>query len=238
MRLFRKTDSYGFTLIEVLLAVTLLAVVGVTLSSVYYNGVVISRKGKSTSRLQTQLMWAFMALQEDFHAAVPLVSERLDPEFFAFDGQSAELKFLIHKDNQLYVVYHKSIRESRDVIAQTRLGVSSERNVSVQTGETGGEDERWLWVRSERLLIDVLKQKSVEEFEEVLLRGLEQPVSWFFYNQQDAGTDRWLNQWQGDQPPRGLKVSMVYSDTEQSALNIEKMFVQPAGLASLTAEQN
>jgi prepilin-type N-terminal cleavage/methylation domain-containing protein len=234
MRLKHIRTSAAFTLIEVLLAISLFGLIAATLFSVYHNGVMISRKGKAATQAQMEWMWALNAFRDDFQSAVPFVTDGWSIEFVPFDGQPDRVAFVMASEGALWWVQHYGRREDQDEVFATRLGVRSERNVRIETGETSDSDSgaEWVWLRSIQPLSTAVRGEAPEDVE-ILVRGLTVPPSWSFFKKNIQQDGVWVPDWQGDKHPQGVALKTSYHRDDELSMDIYHVFMNPSGVPDL-----
>ncbi len=172
----------GFTLIEVILGLSIFSLVAMAVYSIFSSGIKLSEKAKSESEIFREARWTLELMAKDLENMVAYDFAGSYPERAPFTGSHQKIDFIIPTPKGLRHVgyYLKSAPETK--IHQVLVGDRHARNVRVDIEQEEGQAPQYL-VREEQDFVDYLNNKSaLEEDIEVMATHVKTDGLRFFYS--------------------------------------------------------
>lgn len=218
-----RSRQYAFTLVELLISVSIFAIIGVVLYSSYRGGVVTWRRINSETALQQKLRYALDRISGDLRNMVFLSN-------LPFEGGADKIKF---------VSLGESAANQGIDIARVSYYLSFDEEEA-----TGGAIVRKEETIKNALSLEVaeenLARKEIRETEPQKEQNLLYGVSELKFNYlavyEESGEDEekeyeWLDSWEEKEAlPMGIKIEFTMTNPEDnSTISLSKRVYIPAG---------
>lgn len=216
----KVTRSYGFTLVEVLLAVVIFSVVGLSLYGSFAAGTRLNRKLESTLRLQRDAVWTLERIARDMENMVDYDFRNSYPELKSFSVEPGSVAFLVPSEQGLKAVRYQLQRSKNGEIRETRIGSMTRENVAVTEQKTIDRREN-VMVREEQDFFSFVSKGFEGAAAEVLLKPLVDDsfkISFLQSQGQEQSEGEWSETWERG-IPRGARILLTIDDG-----NAEKTF--------------
>ncbi len=220
----------GFTLVEILLTVMIVAFLGGSLYAVFAAGLKLDHRAKQSfidldeNRLLAEQFYKDFgrAVFYDFRGSFP------DRKSFSFNGK--EFIFLIEDEDQLKWVRYLLVVPSKGQIKQTRLGVVSKRNVAV-SNLTSTQASLLNLVRDENDFAHFFTAADEPQKREVLSRRVSEEGMRIFCSPSFAGAQKidWESSWDKNFLPAAVRVSLSLKAQSGFEKKLVRDYVLPAG---------
>lgn len=189
--------AQGFTLIEVIVTLTILGFILLMIFSVFRLGLSAWEKGESTKERGQKLRIVPQLISQQIKSIIPykIKSEKAEGDFLAFEGKAHSLKFVSalpikakRPEGFVYVVY--------------------------EFKEGGREGGRLVLYEQRVLNKDFFSEKPEEELGVSLLEGISQ-VRFEYYREEDLlknRTPEWVEEWNAKEKkeiPQALKITIT-----------------------------
>ena len=241
----------GFTLVEVLLGMSICAVIAMTLYIAFANGIKINRKAQNLEGLYREINWTLEDLTLDLENMVPyryikagadenLPTPTATPvaptKSTIFSGQSTSLSLLQATDTGFKVIrYHLQVPQQGSVY-QVIVNRATKKNVSIITRSETTQIKTGLFVREE-IPFAKFDPKNLEPQKdmEILSPSVQEGSLKFSYLYRETDQDNvrltWKKDWNEAFHPMGVRVEMVFVDPlqEEAPLKIQKDIFIPTG---------
>ncbi len=208
-----KTQKNAFTLIEILLAVTLFSIVALSLYGVFSSGMKIQSKIEGASVLYGESFWSLEKMAKDLENAVSYSYANSYPGRLAFLGEENKVSFLIATDSGLRAVSYFSEPFEESFMHKVVVGGHSSKNAKVVTSREESEKDDML-LRTEKSFIEDLNVASDEKkCRQVMISHIKKGSLQFFYayleGDAQAPTVSWKKSWNKDYLPSGVRIQLT-----------------------------
>ena len=206
-RLFAKE---GFTLIEILVATSILGVIGLTILTTFGSGLHVYERVQAFGGSQAEVLLALEEMERDIKNVFPMST-------VAFEGDSHRIAF-------------PAVIETLKIIDGKESVVPSVGRISYYIDEAIYMDD------VEKSLMRVQQNYSLavaggdaQEGQGETLALIEDLAFEYYYYDEEAKTYGWQNSWSGEEETllSGVKIEMTYKDSDQDIV-IERIVVIPA----------
>jgi prepilin-type N-terminal cleavage/methylation domain-containing protein len=223
----------GFTLVEILLALSIFALVGVCMQSVFYNGIRLSRHTGADQDTNHQMVLAFELLEKDLQNIIAFDFSGMANKA-TFKGEGQMMEFVTRRKNALWMVRYSLSEEMKDNVHQEIVGATYQKNVAVTEGKVQSAKTVNL-TREEVFLADYLKnnfQWVKEEDKEIIASAVVQEqfsVEYGYYNDQDELS--WSHSWDKDSVPQVVRLTLplMQDPSKGKTRSIHKLILIPIG---------
>ncbi|MFA5059227.1 MAG: prepilin-type N-terminal cleavage/methylation domain-containing protein [Candidatus Omnitrophota bacterium] len=232
-RLFKKRS---FTLIEMLLALSIFAIVALSLYSVFSSGIRLNKRSNDVNAIYREMRWSLGRIAEDLENVVFYDFSGSYPDKTAFDGRSNEISFLAATSKGLKTVRYSAQPLGFGSVHQVIIGKHSTENQKIVSQYQEEEVARHAFVREELFFIDDLRSgQEKNSTKEVLSSNLqENGLTFSFAYLQGEGESAkifWNNSWDKPYIPSGIRVRLTFVNPRdpQETVAMEKEIYIPTG---------
>ena len=167
-----KADQQkGFTLIEMILAFSILSVVLLSLYGAFWSGIEIQKRSEKAQTLIRQNVWTLDAMAKELESMISYDFSKSEPEALAFTADALHVSFFLASEDGLKHIEYFLEKEEDVFIHRVEVKETLDENVSVVQEKQTSLD-RYALVRSEESLESFLKGSVQEPEKEILLKGL------------------------------------------------------------------
>ncbi|MFH1360893.1 MAG: prepilin-type N-terminal cleavage/methylation domain-containing protein [Candidatus Omnitrophota bacterium] len=231
-----KKYDHAFTLIEMLLGLSIFSLIALSLYGTFSSGMQLSRRSQSTGQIEKEIRWSLERIAKDLNNMAPYDFSRSYPDRLAFSGTMEEVSFLTKTPKGLSCVHYVLKPLEFGSVYKTIVNRKAAKKSSIMTRY---EETRshFALVREETPFIDSLQESRSENIEEDILiprladEGLQFSFA-YVENQPEGPTLVWKDVWELSYLPSGVRVSMTMVDENQAdqTLSIQKDIFIPKGL--------
>lgn len=212
-RRFCETNRRGFTLLELLLGISLFSVVAVSVYSTFWAGVKLSQRSEREGGAYREARWALEIMAREMENTVPYDFSSSYPGKTAFEGGGNKVTFVMPSTDGLRVVSYYLAPPEETTIHQVIVGRAHRKNVGVTVREERARRPYCL-VREERDFVDFLSGGSdAGGTGEVMASQMQEEGLRFSFGYLKEGEDRlyvWKDTWQNPYPPRAVRIEMDF----------------------------
>ncbi|VAX36080.1 hypothetical protein MNBD_UNCLBAC01-979 [hydrothermal vent metagenome] len=223
MKKFFKKSS-GFTLIEVLLTLSIFSIIALGLYSVFWHAVTINKRSESLGRIYQEARWALDRMVQDLENSIAYQYGTLYDEKKFFDSDEGGISFVVPSSEGLKVVRYYLEQPNFGAIHRVLVGkrFSSSRDMVINSKQ-GTEID---YLKREEKLLGKALQTSVtdEEAIETLSIHVKRGGLKFLYAYKegsDANPDIiWKEQWNGSNYPLSIRIEVIFINNDQNQEDI------------------
>ncbi len=214
MKLKKNNYASGFTLLEVLLGLTVFAVIAVSLYSTFSSALQLQRRAQLLNRTYREANWSLGRIAKDLENMRPYDFTGSYSDKAAFVGKRDRLMLLSATEHGLKVVsYYIALPEDAHIHSVV-IGKKMSKNEAVTFRRTQEAEKAAFLVREVSDFADFLSDRVDEESRDIeilssriLTDGLK-----FRYAYEPSGTDQaidWREEWTKKYTPAGVQVEMT-----------------------------
>ncbi|MCB9757583.1 MAG: prepilin-type N-terminal cleavage/methylation domain-containing protein [Candidatus Omnitrophica bacterium] len=223
-------NRQGFTLIEVLISVMIIAFMAGSLYATFAAGLKLERRARQSFQDIGETRLIIEQLTRDFGRVVyyDFTGSFADKKSFAVD--ETHLTFVIDDAGQLRWIRYSLVREDFGKVKTTQLGITSSRNVAVST-VSSTEDHLLTLVREENDFSPALSLTDDFQEREVLTKRVVDK-GWnlsFASTLESQPKMEWQTDWANDYMPAAVRMSLSIQSASGEIKKIVRDFILPAG---------
>ncbi len=238
-----KTNKKAFTLIEILLAITLMSLIFVGVYSAFWGGISLSKRSEDNSELFREIRWGVDLMSGDLENMVTYDFSGSYPDKSAFIGNEEKVSFIIEDKSGLSVVSYYLLKPDAVKRHQVIIGQTFKKNVSgTISQETKALASHYL-VREKNGFIDFLMGVPAEsdEIEIVSTHMAEDGLNFSFgFTEENSREMTYKSEWINNYIPSNIiiEVDFLLPDKEQKLLSFKREVLIPSGYGGSTQESN
>ena len=226
-------NKKGFTLIEVVLGLSIFALTALTFYAVFSNGLRINERAATSEQLYRELRWSLDTLTLDLENMVPY--EGYNSGVGAFEGTEQTISFIRPTAEGLKVIRYSLQSPEQTKVFETRIGERSSKNKPIIINYTEEEKIEFL-IREEQPFAQSSDGKADVPSEPEVLSTHIQPGSLRFsygYRGEEGQAPglTWKDDWKDIHFPSLVRVELAFVEPGQTqvALSVKKEILIPAG---------
>ena len=228
MKIFQTN---GFTLIEVLLGLSIFSIIALCLFSAFRGAMQIKQKSDDQNTILREARWAFLRMNQDLKNMARYDFSGSVPQMRACAGARDKISFLKLSDQGLRVVSFYLAPPEK--IFVHKILIRSKHRGNQKTVLTAQENSpTMLLIREEIPLIDYWqgKESSLED-KEILSADIKRDGLEFFYAQETPEETIWKALWDQNDLPSGVRVRLSFQvQNSQKILELlEDVFISSGG---------
>ena len=200
----------GFTLIEILVATSILGVIGLTILTTFGSGLHVYERVQAFGGSQAEVLLALEEMERDIKNVFPMST-------VAFEGDSHRIAF-------------PAVIEILEIIDGKESVVPSVGRISYYIDEATYIDNAGKsLMRVEQNYSLAIAGGDAQEDQGESLALIEELAFEYYYYDENAQTYGWQNSWSGEEETllSGVKIEITYKDSDQDIV-IERIVVIPA----------
>lgn len=224
----RKT-SYGFTLIEILLSLSIFSIVLLSLYGSFWAGMRINAQTQEGRYAYRSIAWVFQEMSNELQQAVAYTS---DQGFSGFQGSSNEITFLFPSSEGLRQIRYFLKPQEQTLFHQRTLDQRPHLDLKDHWQDHQALSMHVL-CREEELFLKADTMSLGQDTEIVALGIVEGGflLSYAYIDGQEEPRIVWRDHWDEDFIPASIKVILKFNDLENAdhIQTIEKIVYIPTG---------
>lgn len=227
-----RTSINGFSLIELLLGVSLFSVVALCAYGTFWGGVKLSRYAQDADTASREIRWAFDLISLELENAVFYDFSGSYPQRSSFEGKEDKVTFILAGENGLKAVSYSLAAPEDGAVHKIIVTQRHARNRDVTIRNKRFERAHYL-VREEMDFADYLDETfTVSPSVEIIAARIQESGLRFSYGY--AGEDGliWKDEWPLGLIPQAVRVEMdaLPATEQQSPLRLFRDIFIPHGV--------
>jgi prepilin-type N-terminal cleavage/methylation domain-containing protein len=222
----------GFTLIEVLLTVMIVALIGGSLYATFAAGFKLDHRIKESFADLDESRIVSEELRRDLGRVVSYDFSGSFPEQKAFVDNDEEFLFVIDDGRQLRWVRYRLVDEQKGEVHSTELGTTSKKNIAVTEIVTTEETLQML-AREEGDFVQLFDPAKaiVPDKSEILTKRIADQGWKILYapSVTPQAKTEWRSGWKEDLLPAAVRVNLTLQNEKGQIKKIVSDFLLPAG---------
>jgi prepilin-type N-terminal cleavage/methylation domain-containing protein len=230
----RVVSHKGFTLVEILLGLSITAIIGLSVCNLFWSGMKLDDRLKRLHENYLEVLMANQSMTKDLENAIYLDLSTSYPDQKAFEGKKNELAFLVPTESGIKRVRYYSGTLDWGRVTKTIVGKKVGHLSKITLNQTDALPIEFL-LREEMDLSDWLNETKDKSTTQIVAAGLKKGT----FNCQYAAFDKdlkklsYLDHWDNRKLPAAVSCNInIYNAEKPQADNIFKrdMFLAPVGL--------
>ena len=224
----RKIENNGFTLIELILGLSIFAMISLLLYSTFWGGVKLSERAGSQGEAYHQARWALRLMGEELENMVEYDFSNSYEDKSAFYGADDEIVFINPTQDGLRTIRYRLVSPQDSHMHQVLIGSTYSKNVTVTTAESIADKVLYL-VREEKSFVDYLDQDFTNDDEQEVIAvnvakdGLNLSYGERVTNELSADEMEWTTEWDDASLPTAVRIEIKFEIPKQEeALSMNK----------------
>lgn len=223
-----RLNRQAFTLIELILGLSLLTVVMLTIYSVFWGGIRLGYKSESAQDIYRQAYMSLDLMTRELENMVRYSFKESYPEKSAFKGSKDRITFLSPTPEGLKAISYYLLAEDYGTVHKTIVNYNAyKKNTRVSLRDPTAEATKIL-VRQEREFARYVNDDGKEDkladddgLEVIAIRVKADGLRFSYGSMETAeeggpGTYTWLEEWNGNELPLGIKIDLELVTPEES----------------------
>jgi prepilin-type N-terminal cleavage/methylation domain-containing protein len=228
-------NKNAFTLIELLLGLSILSLLALCMYNVLYNGIRIGRYGSFDNNTDRQFVSTFELLERELQNALAYDFSLQLPGHPAFIGSNNSFEFIMKSKKGLQAVKYSLKSGQAERVHQEIVGKKISKNVEVTESQSPIQWAQVL-IREEMPLADYLENKgmvsSIDFEKESLVSRVAQEgfeVEYGYYTKDKVFF--WKSSWVGKDIPQAVRVTLsILTDSDHKKVRtLTKEILIPTG---------
>ena len=229
-----KKNPKAFTLVELLLGLTIFSIILASLYSTFSNGIELNRRSEDVNRVYREARWSLEILSRDLENARAYDYSNSYPQKTAFSGEADKLSFIRPTEAGLKIVNYYLEAPKEGSIYETIIGRHSSRNVSVVSRYEENAVVH-LFIREEKDFVDDLQSVTAASEKQVLSSSAKENSLKFSYAylEGEEGNEKvaWKDSWTEKYVPASIRIKITFINPDKSTepLSVLKEIYIPTG---------
>ena len=154
--IFGRRSILGFTLLEVLLGLTIFGMIAACVYSTFAGGIRLSRSAERQGKVYREARWALDVISKDLENMIPYDFSNSYKDRQAFEGSEDKITFFLPGKDGLRVVSYFLASDDPGAIYKIIIGRTYSKNVTVTNQDQAGGIRVDTLIRKERSFADYL----------------------------------------------------------------------------------
>ncbi len=231
----------AFTLLELLLGLSIFSLVATGVYSTYFVGIRLSERAQSQNMVISEINWSLQALSHELESMTFYNFEKSYEDKQAFLGKDDEVAFLLKKDNELYRVRYYLDSSEYGSVVTTEIGKTYTKNVKVENKDVG-QERTYNLMREQTLFRDFLSGGSSGAVQKEIIsshvksQGLS--LSYGYFQSKDDEDIIFKDQWGQSGIPMHVKLEVEFNWGQKDVNNtvLQKDILIPHGMYGIIEE--
>lgn len=221
--------TYGFTIIELLLGLSIFSIIIVLVYSVFYNGLKLEKRANQNESMLHEARMMLGLMEKEFENMTTYNFEGSNEDKQSFEGREDSIQFVLAFEQGLKVVRYSLENKNQSVLYQTIIGETYSKNMDTITKQRQSQSS-YVLIRSEQNFVSFLSGSNKGAEKEILLTQLESDSFQFSYGKIEGEEVSYLDEWEDARIPSIIKISFsVFDSTKGESVVFEKAVLIPIG---------
>lgn len=233
----RKRKGRGFTLVELLLALTIFAIVAATVYNTFASGLKLQERSSGRHKIYQEARWAMSVMARDLEQLIQYDFSRSYPELKSFVGSSDKWQGIVPSAQGLTLVRYHLQELPQGSVYQTIVGEKYSGNKTVVVSLREEAQRPQMLIREESPLVDYFRgvSASAESQSDVLCAHIKEGSLKFYYPyaaDEEAARIEWKQEWPSDSIPQAVRVEWTFlpSEKHQEPFTLNRVIHIPTGV--------
>ena len=208
----------AFTLIELLLGLSIFALIIVSIYSVFWGGIRLSRRAQEQGDVYREARWALELIDQELQNAVLYNFTKSYKDKTAFSGEKNQLTFILAKEDGLKVVTYHLVSPEQGQIHKVSIGETITHNVDTVIKSSTTEAKINYLVREELKFVDYLNNVADSKDTQILATNVSQDSLKFSFASQEGKENKkivWKSTWNTVDLPFTVRVAINLQSLEK-----------------------
>ncbi len=231
------TGCAGFTLLELLLGVSIFAIVMVSVYNTFSGAMRLNEQAQVISRTHREANWSLDKMVEDLENMVNFDFSGSDPNKAAFTGSSDTVELIVPTNEGLKAVRYSLQGAEVKGVHKVIIGQHTKKNVKVDVNKTVADLRMTNLLREEKSFAAAANNDAQDEGSgvEILSSHVQEKSLKFSYAYQEGEGENtqivWKDTWSDKVIPGGVRIEMTFlsPDEKQEPLSVVREALVPAG---------
>jgi type II secretory pathway pseudopilin PulG len=230
-----KLTKKSFTLLELLLGLSIFALISLCIYSVFSGGLQLNDRSQRQGEIYREARWSLTLMAKELENMVPYDFANSYPDLAPFVGGKDSISFILSTGEGLKVVGYYLASPQRDAIFQTIIGSTYSKNVTVTNKFVESTQAQYL-VRSEKDFVAYLNDQSLEDAEiEVISQNVKDGglrFSYGFLQDEESTVVFWQDSWSFNDIPLNVRIEIdfLYPEEERVLTTQRDVLIPPGYL--------
>lgn len=227
----KSSRQNGFTLIEVLLGISIFSIIAMAVYGTFSGGIRVSHHAGIKNQIYREARWTFDLMARELENMVPYDFSNSYTDRTAFMGSSDEIKFILPTGDGLKVITYALLEPEWGSVHQVIIGRTYQKNVDI-ISDSGAEEEIDFLVRREMDFADYLAGNT-DQKEEIISSHVQRGSLEFqfgYYNQ-ETNERFWEDTWQNNYIPSNIliKINFVSDSDNSEVIKLQRKVLVSSG---------
>ena len=211
-------NNKAFTLIELLLGLSIFSLIVVCLYSTLFGGIQLSHRSQKQGDIFREVRWALSWMSKDLENMVSYNFSNSYPDKSAFMGDAKQITFIMPTPDGLKVISYYLAQPQEGSIHRVLIGQTYQKNVSGMTKfeETTKND---VLIREEKNFIDYLQETDQKKGDiEIVASNVKEhslKISYAYQETKEGKNIIWKDNWVSNDIPRHIRIQMDFQSTRK-----------------------
>ncbi|MCA9400309.1 MAG: prepilin-type N-terminal cleavage/methylation domain-containing protein [Candidatus Omnitrophica bacterium] len=209
MKIFRQKK--GFTLVELMLGMTIFSLIAVMIYSIFFTGIRLSRQSNESNDLYRETRWLMESMVMDIENMVFYDISGYPENIEMWKREKDRLELVVPTENGLSLVAYFLRRYNPGTVHTVQVGETYAKNMDVEMTPALNR-QRFELVRQETDLIAYLFDEKKEEQQiEILSENIERDGLRFSYailSDPESRQLEWVDQWEENALPAMINIEL------------------------------
>lgn len=225
----------GFSLIELLLALSIFAVIAFCIYNTFWAGIKMNERAGRDQKIYRQARTALDLMSRELENMVAYSLTESYPDKTSFQGNDKKITFIIPDREGLKVVSYYLVYPEGKSVLTTIIGRHYSKNVAVTITQQEGLQENYL-VREEKSLAEYLAGVSDEKSEvQVIATNVREDSLKFSYGymeDEEKNIYSWKSDWSFADIPAAVRVELEFllPGKKKHSVTFQKDVLIPSGV--------
>ena len=224
----------GFTLIEILLALSIFSTIALCIYGTFSGGIRLNQKSEQQNEVFREARWTFQGLSLELENMVSYDFTNSYPNKTAFSGSGEKITFISPSDEGLKVVSYYLMEPPREHVHTTVVGETYSKNVSIVTKY---EESAFIYylVREELSFVDYVndRQAQASDIEIISTNVVENGLRFYYGYLKDEESQEtvWQTDWSLGYIPSNIRIEIDFlvNEKKNSVQTLHQDVLVPAG---------
>jgi prepilin-type N-terminal cleavage/methylation domain-containing protein len=213
-------NKKAFTLLEVLLAVSITSIILVCVYTTFWSGMRINARSERDSKIYREVRWSFDLMKKDIGNMVFYDFSNSYPDKMPFLGKNDEMTFIEPSEDGLKVIRYYLSTQAQGKVHKVTIGQTYKNNVDMVIRSDEASYRKMFLIREEIPFVDFLSNSTEGLKQEIIsdqIRENSLSIQYGDIKDKNASEVTWTQEWHAPNLPKEIKVTMDFIVGEKKA---------------------